>query len=132
MGEHDLFYLPDSVETRWASAENWAGQPGAGGSANHGRKGSACRGLKAGESFTMAEVAGMPGVIQRFWVTINDRTPALLRGLVLRVYWDGTDKPAVEAPLGDFFGLALGRNAAFANAWFDNPEGRSFSAAGLK
>ena len=31
-----------------------------------------------------------------------------LRTLVIRMYWDGSAKPAVEAPLGDFFGGAPG------------------------
>ena len=31
-----------------------------------------------------------------------------LRQLVLRIYWDGRSRPAVEAPLGDFFGGAPG------------------------
>ncbi|MCE5259500.1 MAG: DUF2961 domain-containing protein [Chloroflexi bacterium] len=127
MSEYNLFYLPEHIETRWASMENPLGQPGAAGSANDGRKGSPCRGIKAGDSFVIAQASGMPGMVRRIWVTINDRSPVMLRGLVLRIYWDGQTKPAVEAPLGDFFGLALGRNATFANAWFDNPEGRSFN-----
>jgi hypothetical protein len=43
------------------------------------------------------------------------------------MYWDGESKPAVSAPLGDFFGMALGRRTAFENALFANPEGRSFN-----
>lgn len=31
-----------------------------------------------------------------------------LRQLILRIYWDGREQPAVEAPLGDFFGGAPG------------------------
>ncbi|MGC2930565.1 DUF2961 domain-containing protein, partial [Enterococcus faecium] len=27
----------------------------------------------------------------------------VLRDLILRIYWDGSDCPAVESPLGDFF-----------------------------
>lgn len=34
--------------------------------------------------------------------------PYLLRRLVLKIYWDGREIPAVEAPLGDFFGGAPG------------------------
>jgi hypothetical protein len=36
-------------------------------------------------------------------------------------------KAAVSAPLGDFFGVGLGRTAAFENALFSNPEGCSFN-----
>jgi len=44
------------------------------------------------------------------------------------MYWDGEEKPAVSAPLGDFFGVGLGRTATFENALFANPEGRSFNS----
>jgi len=126
MENGDLFLLSDRLHTRWASAENYAAQPGAGAQANYGRKGSPSRPLAAGESFVMASAAGM-GTVRRLWITIDDRSPELLRGIVLRMYWDGEEKPAVEAPLGDFFCQPLGRTAAFENAWFDNPEGRSFN-----
>lgn len=126
MNTTPLYALPENVVTRWASAENYDAAPGAGGLANFGRKGSPCRPLAAGESFTMAQAEGS-GAIRRIWVTISERTPQMLRGLVVRVYWDGAEKPAVEAPLGDFFCQPLGRTATFENAWFDNPEGRSFN-----
>src|SRR5690349_23883113 len=50
-----LYVVPDGVETRWASAENPAGERGHGGVANAGRKGAAFFVLKAGESRTLAE-----------------------------------------------------------------------------
>lgn len=34
----------------------------------------------------------------------------VLRHLILKMYWDGDEKPAVCAPLGDFFGTAPGAN----------------------
>lgn len=33
-----------------------------------------------------------------------------LRKLVLQIYWDGHEKPAVWTPLGDFFGAAMGNH----------------------
>jgi len=33
------------------------------------------------------------------------------RDIVLRMTWDGEEKPAVESPLGDFFGFSFGRPA---------------------
>ena len=45
----------------------------------------------------------------------------------LDMYWDGAEKPAVSAPIGDFFGVGLGLNAAFDSELFSNPEGRSFN-----
>ncbi|HVF10792.1 MAG TPA: glycoside hydrolase family 172 protein, partial [Abditibacteriaceae bacterium] len=121
-----LFAIPNKVHTRWASAENDEARTGAGGQANFGRKGSPSRSLASGESLTLAHAAGM-GTVRRMWITINDRSPHMLRGLVLRMFWDGEEKPAVEAPFGDFFGQALGQPAIFQSAWFDNPEGRSFN-----
>ncbi|HEY4300410.1 MAG TPA: glycoside hydrolase family 172 protein, partial [Candidatus Didemnitutus sp.] len=61
------------------------------------------------------------------WLTIEQRTPQTLRGLRIDAYWDGAKKPAVSAPLGDFFGVGLGRMAAFQSALFTDPEGRSFN-----
>ena len=120
----DLFRLPDNIVTRWASSENFDALPGQAGKANFGRKGSACRPLAAGESFVMAHGEGS-GTLRRIWVTLRERSPEMLRGIVIRMYWDGAEKPAVEAPIGDFFCTALGRLAPFENAWFDNPEKRS-------
>jgi len=31
-----------------------------------------------------------------------------LKELILRIWWDGKEKPSVETPVGDFFGLNLG------------------------
>ncbi len=122
-----LFSIPKNVQTRWANGENWDAVKGAAGKADFGRKGSPCRrNLKAGESFVMAHAEGQ-GCVRRIWVTINDRSPKMLRGLKLEMFWDGAAKPAVQVPLGDFFGVALGRNVKFENAFFGNPEGRSFN-----
>ena len=121
------FVVPDGVETRWASPENWEARKGEGGRANAGRKGSPCFSLKAGEQRVLAEASGTSGTIRRIWMTIDDRRPKLLRGLRLDVYWDGAARPAVSAPLGDFFGTGLGRLAPFESVAFANPEGRSFN-----
>ena len=69
------------------------------------------------------------GVIRRIWITINDRSPEMLRALRLEMFWDGASTPAVSAPLGDFFGAALGEIVPFENSLFSSPEGRSFNAA---
>jgi hypothetical protein len=57
------------------------------------------------ESTTLAEIDG-PGCIQYFYAAVlaNEQQP--LRSLVLRMYWDGETDPSVEAPFGDFFGVA--------------------------
>lgn len=47
------------------------------------------------------------GVINRFWCTIipkDGKTNDYLgRALVVNLYWDGSEKPAVSVPLADFF-----------------------------
>lgn len=121
-----MFEVPKGVETRWASMENPDAKKGEGGKERCGRKGSACRGMKAGETVVLAHAEGQ-GMVRRMWITTLPNVPKLIRGLVIRMYWDGSDKPAVEAPIGDFFCQPLGKQFTFENAWFDNPEGRSYN-----
>ena len=122
-----MYEMPKGVKTRWASAENWKGEKGAGGIENGGRKGSPKFPLKAGETKTLAEVYKTSGMIRRIWITVIDRSPEMLQGLKLRMYWDGASVPAVSAPLGDFFCQGLGRMTTFENECFSDPEGRSFN-----
>ena len=127
MPDDSLFHLPRKVQTRWASMENPDAARGAGGQSNKGRKGSPCRrNFQPGETLTLAHAEGR-GTVRRFWITIDQRAPEMLRGLLLRCYWDGAAKPAVEVPLGDFCCMPLGQMATFENAWFDTGEGRSFN-----
>ena len=77
----------------------------------------------------MAEVRAGSGMVRRIWMTLNDRTPAMLRGLRIDMYWDGAKTPAVSAPVGDFFGVGLGRIVPFQSALFSSPEGHSFNAS---
>lgn len=112
--------------TRWAGWENPTAAPGAGGKANSGWKGSAAKSVRAGETVTLLDVQGT-GTVRRIWMTLHPREPQLLRSLHLRMYWDGSDRPAVSVPLGDFFGHILGRTGAFENALFSSPEARSFN-----
>lgn len=124
--DRSLYSLPKGVVTRWASPENPDAAKGGAGTVNFGRKGRPYVPLTAGECLLMAHGEG-PGTIRRIWITINDRSPEMMRGIVIRMYWDDEDKPAAEAPIGDFFCQPLGRPVAFQNAWLDNPEGRSFN-----
>jgi hypothetical protein len=123
----NLYELPkENPNTRWISFENLSGQKGAGGKENLGAKGRAFERLEAGESVELVNFEGS-GLITRIWLTINDRSPEMLRALKIEMFWDGEDKPAVSVPLGDFFGIGLGRKAAFESAFFSDPEGRSFN-----
>ncbi len=124
-----LYELPEGVESRWASPENPTGQRAAGATANAGRKGAPFFTLEAGKQRTLAEVTNASGTVRRIWMTLNDRSPKMLRGMRIDMYWDGAKTPAVSAPLGDFFGVGLGRIVPFQSALFSSPEGRSFNAS---
>jgi hypothetical protein len=114
-----------NLKPRWVSFENSSGAKGMGGMENNAAKGHPYDRLSAGETKTVLDIDG-PGMINRMWITIRERTPEVLRGVVIKMYWDGEEKPAVTVPFGDFFGIGLGKTAAFENALFANAEGRSF------
>jgi hypothetical protein len=122
----ELYRLPKKNETRWFSFENQKGEKGVGAQENQGAKGHPSDQIKAGETVTLLQAEGA-GIINRIWLTINDRSPEMLRSLRLEMYWDDSAKPAVSVPLGDFFGVGLGQRIAFENELFADPEGRSFN-----
>ncbi|MBN1588104.1 MAG: DUF2961 domain-containing protein [Pirellulales bacterium] len=66
--------------------------------------------FEPGRSITLLDTDG-PGLITHMWFTVSafpgHATP--LRDLVIRIYWENSTVPSVEAPLGDFFGLGHGR-----------------------
>ncbi len=69
-----------------------------------------------GETKVLADIEG-PGVIRHIWLTFNEARPNWLEAggsaapneIVIRMYWDDAKEPAVEAPIGDFFGAGFGR-----------------------
>lgn len=117
---------PGRVETRWASPENPLAEKGAAAKENAGRKGRPYIAIPAGGERVLAEVRGASGTLRRIWLSFGERSPRFLRGLRLQMYWDEARTPAVDAPLGDFFGHMIGRMAPFQSAFFSSPEGRSF------
>jgi D-arabinan exo alpha-(1,3)/(1,5)-arabinofuranosidase (non-reducing end) len=119
-----LYSAPSGATSHVSSFENLNGIKGAGGKSNAGAKGAAFRSLPAGETCTLLDIH-QAGIIQRIWMTVNDRSPRMLRALRLRIYWDGSAKPAVDVPLGDFF-CAGARPVAFESALFSDPEAKSF------
>ena len=100
-----------NAKTRSVSPENFTGEKGRGGMATEGCgayaardlgrgwKVSPCVLISAGETFTMADIAG-EGAIKHIWMTDDASLP---RSLILRAYWDGSDIPSIEVPIGDFF-----------------------------
>ncbi len=103
-----------NYETRSISAENFTGEKGKGGMATEGTGAHWARELgqgwkispsieiPSGETFELANITG-PGEIRHIWVTDSC---AVNRMLILRIYWDDSDTPSVETPLGDFFASA--------------------------
>lgn len=123
-----LFSAPEpGTETRWASPENPAAEKGKGGTVNRGAKGQAFFVVPPGAKQVLLDVSGT-GIIERMWLSGTIPRSAEQRRLVrIDMFWDGAEKPAVSAPIGDFFGMGLGLAAPFENAFFSNPEGRSFN-----
>lgn len=110
---NELSVLTGAV-TRSISPENFTGEKGKGGMAVEGTGKACARDLgqgwkvspsiivKPGETFTLADIKG-EGAIRHIWMV--DNCPQNRR-LVLRMYWDGAEKPSVEAPACDFFASA--------------------------
>jgi hypothetical protein len=115
-GVGDLYRL-SRARTRSISPENFTGAKGAGGQATEGTGARAARdlgkgwkvspsvGIKAGETFTLADISG-PGAIQHIWMTPTGHW----RFQILRIYWDGEATPSVETPIGDFFASGWGKH----------------------
>ena len=93
------------------SPENLTGEKGKGGMAVKGSASYAARELGQGwkvnpylvlepnSTTVLADIKGQ-GAIKHIWIT-DDMTMG--RRLVLRIWFDGQEHPAVEAPLSDFF-----------------------------
>jgi hypothetical protein len=115
-GVGDLYRL-SRARTRSISPENFTGAKGGGGQATEGTGARAARdlgkgwkvspsvGIKAGETFTLADISG-PGAIQHIWMTPTGHW----RFQILRIYWDGEATPSVEVPVGDFFASGWGKH----------------------
>ncbi len=59
--------------------------------------------LDAHSSMILADLKG-PGIIRHLHSTHHYQRPISTRGVVLLIYFDGAKTPAVQCPLGDFFG----------------------------
>lgn len=59
--------------------------------------------LDAHHAITIADLQG-PGVIRHIHTTRHYKRDITTRGVVLLIYYDGAETPAVQCPLGDFFG----------------------------
>lgn len=97
------------ARTRSISAENPRGEKGRAAMSMEGTGAHSARNIgegwkvspsvvvPAGTTYTVADIEG-PGAIQSFWIG-----GSLGRHILLRFYWDGQERPSVEAPITDFF-----------------------------
>lgn len=112
---NSLYRLSDAV-TRSLSAENPTGGKGIGGMAERGFASNAARELGRGwkvSPYTVLPGNGVEselgridgsGAIQHIWMTFGQVDgKEVWRDMILRMYWDGQDRPSVEVPAGDFF-----------------------------
>lgn len=94
-------------------------------------------GVPRGACVSLGEVEGA-GVVQSLWLTFpgwfwghwDEEAPVsatILKNLILRLYWDGADAPAVEMPVGDFFGNGLCMVSNFASSYIGMSSGGFFS-----
>jgi hypothetical protein len=82
--------------------------------------------IAAGATHEVFNAQG-PGVISHIWFTISARSSDHLKEIVLRAYWDGNEKPSVEAPVGDFFGLNLNSYFNYESRYLACSPGRSLN-----
>jgi hypothetical protein len=74
-----------------------------------------CWAFEPGETKTIF-TEDAPGCIRHIWMTVGGGGPSFLRGLVMRVWWDGETEPSIELPLGDFFGIGFSIHKNFVSA----------------
>ena len=111
----ETLHLLSNAKTRSISMENPTGEKGKGGMAVEGTGAYSARDLgkgwkispsavmEPGKVFTLADIR-TSGAVEHIWMTFgrvngND----VWRDLILRIYWDDMENPAVEVPAGDFF-----------------------------
>ncbi len=123
--------------TRSISAENLTGEPGRGGATpleqgsarlaarelGTGWKVNPYLRLEPGTTTTLADIHGS-GSIQHIWMTPSSRD---WRNLILRVYWDDSQVPSIECPIGDFFASGWGEYAQINSLAVCVNPGRAFN-----
>lgn len=108
-------YRLSNAKSRSISAENPTGEKGRAAMAEpdgnsparelgRGWKVSPSAKVKAGETYTLAEIEG-PGAIKHIWFG-----GYIGREFILRFYWDEQEHPSVECPLPDFFASGWANN----------------------
>lgn len=63
--------------------------------------------VEAGKAVTLRRIQDS-GIVTALTIKIEPADRYTLRQTLLRIYWDGAASPAIEVPLGDFFGTPFG------------------------
>ena len=107
-----------NARTRSVSPENFTGEKGKGGMAIQGTGQDCARDLglgwkispsipiEPGETRQLAHIDGS-GAIQQIWMTPTGHW----RFSILRIYWDDSELPSIECPVGDFFACGWNKYA---------------------
>ena len=107
-----------NARTRSISPENFTGEKGKGGMAIQGTGQDCARDLgqgwkispsipiEPGETRQLAHIDGS-GAIQQIWMTPTGHW----RFSILRIYWDDSELPSIECPVGDFFACGWNKYA---------------------
>ncbi len=82
--------------------------------------------IKAGGEQEIFRATGA-GAITHVWFTIAADSSLHLKELVLRAWWDGNDKPSIETPIGDFFGLNVADYVIFESQYLACSPGQSLN-----
>jgi D-arabinan exo alpha-(1,3)/(1,5)-arabinofuranosidase (non-reducing end) len=100
---HAAFFTPRSARSRRASSWDRSG-------ANRDY-------IKVapGETFVLLDEQGA-GCVSHVYMAMVLPDVTDFRDAVIRCYWDGASEPAVEAPMGDFFGVVHGRVREYRSA----------------
>jgi len=88
--------------------------------------------IKPGEKRIIASENGA-GTITHIWMTMQNEgfviEPNYLRKTVIKMYWDDSKVPSVQAPIGDFFGMghAMCKNFVSAPLQMSPEDGKGFN-----
>ena len=105
-----MYILPERPRASFGfSAENPTGARSGGSQGADCEKLRPCLSIAPGETAQLMDADG-PGVIGHMWFT-----GALTHSLILRIWWEESERPSVEAPLSAFLGCAYDENFADAD-----------------
>ncbi|MBP7053692.1 MAG: DUF2961 domain-containing protein [Phycisphaerae bacterium] len=125
--------------TRWEQGRSMSSSSarlGADGLPNPTANGDCDRIVEPGQTVVIADLKG-PGVITHVWMTVyhfqslqfgaEPGGRANPQEVLIRMYWDGREKPDVEAPMSDFFAAGFGRRTTVLSLPVVTEDGDSYN-----